>query len=73
MSRSSFQLKGGGWYADGYCGKTGDGSGGGTTDGAAKSSPEKPEKTDKPEKTTGGTADAAVSKAGKESCSAATG
>jgi len=50
MSMSSFQLKGGGWYADGYSsascnssGSTGS-SGPAATDAAAKSSPEKAEK-----------------------------
>lgn len=50
MSMSSFQLKGGGWYADGYSNASGISSGSAgssgpaTTDAAAKSSPGKAEK-----------------------------
>ena len=50
MSMSSFQLKGGGWYADGYstasCNSSGsaNNSGSAETGTAAKSSPEKAEK-----------------------------
>jgi len=41
VSRSSFQLKGSGWYADGYSGKSSEGSGSGVSDTAKPSVPEK--------------------------------
>jgi putative FmdB family regulatory protein len=44
MSMSSFQLKGGGWYADGYSSKSGNGSGAATADTSSKSPAEKTEK-----------------------------
>lgn len=47
VSRSSFQLKGGGWYTDGYTSKAGNGSGSTATDTPTKSVPEKTEKTEK--------------------------
>lgn len=46
MSTSSFQLKGGGWYADGYSNKAGNsqGSAAAATETPAKTGPEKAEK-----------------------------
>ncbi len=41
VSVSSFQLKGGGWYADGYASKPSNGSGSGSTGNTTKSSPAK--------------------------------
>jgi putative FmdB family regulatory protein len=66
MSRSSFQLKGGGWYSDGYSSKAGNGSGSTATDAAAKDTPKKTEKADSPSSST----DSAVSTTGNEGCSA---
>jgi putative FmdB family regulatory protein len=37
ISRSSFALKGGGWYADGYAGKSSGGGSGGSGGGASGS------------------------------------
>jgi putative FmdB family regulatory protein len=37
VSKSSFQLKGGGWYADGYSAKSPNGSGSTSTDKSTKS------------------------------------
>ena len=39
VSKSSFQLKGGGWYSDGYSSKASNGSGSISTDKSKKSSP----------------------------------
>ena len=47
VSISSFQLKGGGWYADGYASKPSNGSGSSTPCETAKSSSGKSEKTAK--------------------------
>ena len=45
ISRTSFQLKGGGWFDQGYGAKSGGAkSGGATSEGAAKSEPAKPAK-----------------------------
>jgi putative FmdB family regulatory protein len=44
VSVSSFQLKGGGWYTDGYTSKPGNGSGSKATDTATKGVSEKTEK-----------------------------
>ena len=76
VSRSSFQLKGGGWYSDGYCSKTGAGSGSGVTNEAAASGSEKTAnadktaKADKTEKAASGASDGTASKTGAENCSA---
>ena len=68
VSVSSFQLKGGGWYADGYSSKPGNGSGSATTETKAeKSSPQKAA-TDKPAKKS---TDAPKATAGEKSCSKA--
>ncbi|MBW2484683.1 MAG: zinc ribbon domain-containing protein [Deltaproteobacteria bacterium] len=44
VSMSSFKLKGGGWYADGYSSASCNSSGTAAADTSAKSSPEKAEK-----------------------------
>jgi putative FmdB family regulatory protein len=64
MSMSSFQLKGGGWYSDGYTSKSCNGSGSTPTDTPTKKSAEKAEKA-----TVNTTDSSAVSKS-KESCTA---
>jgi hypothetical protein len=66
MSRSSFQLKGGGWYSDGYSSKAGDSSGSSATPAPAKNTP------DKTEKKAGSSSETAVAKTNTESCSATT-
>ena len=66
MSMSSFQLKGGGWYADGYSSKPADNSGSTTADSSTKSTSEKAEKT------SGGNTDSSATSKSKESCSAVT-
>ncbi len=66
MSMSSFQLKGGGWYSDGYTSKSCNGSGSTTTDTSTK----KP--VEKVEKTTENTADSPAATKSKESCPATT-
>jgi len=71
MSMSSFQLKGGGWYADGYSSASCNSSGSAgssapaTTDTAAKSSPEKTEKA------TGSSSESPPAVKDKKTCSAA--
>jgi putative FmdB family regulatory protein len=72
MSMSSFQLKGGGWYADGYSTKSCSGSGTTTTDAPAKKTSEKVEKVEKVKKTKDSSADSSAAPKSKESCSAPT-
>jgi putative FmdB family regulatory protein len=65
VSMSSFQLKGGGWYTDGYSSKSGNGSGSTATETATKTIAEKSEKA------TDSSKDAsAVTAKSKESCPA---
>ena len=66
MSMSSFQLKGGGWYADGYSSKSSSSSASGTSDTQTKSSPEKDDKA------TSTSTDSSPAAKSKESCTAAT-
>ena len=66
VSMSSFQLKGGGWYADGYSNASCDSSSAATTTTTTKTSSDKAEK---PQSATN--KDSANTK-GKESCAAAT-
>ena len=66
MSMSSFQLKGGGWYSDGYTSKSCNGSGSSTTGTSTKKTVEKAEKA------TGNTTDSSAATKSKESCSATT-
>ena len=66
VSMSSFQLKGGGWYADGYSSKSCNGSGSAATGAATKKSSGNAEKTKDSSK------DSAAAPKTKESCSAAT-
>lgn len=76
MSMSSFQLKGGGWYADGYNSKSCNASGPTTAETSIKNPPGETAKVDKAEKAekagsnSTGTPVAPTSK--KESCSATT-
>jgi putative FmdB family regulatory protein len=63
MSTSSFQLKGGGWYADGYCSTSCNSSASTATDAATKKTPEK---------SAGNSADSSTSVKSKESCPATT-
>jgi putative FmdB family regulatory protein len=69
MSMSSFQLKGGGWYADGYSSKSGSGSGSTATDVSSEKSSKKVEKV---EKTKDSSTDSSAAPKSKESCPAAT-
>ena len=66
MSMSSFQLKGGGWYADGYSSKSSNSSESGTTETSTKSSPEKADKA------ASTSTDSSPTVKSKESCTAAT-
>ena len=66
VSMSSFQLKGGGWYADGYSSASGNSSSASATGTAVKSSTEKPEKS----KNSSGETSAASKN--KESCKVST-
>lgn len=66
VSMSSFQLKGGGWYADGYSNASCNSSSAASTGTAAKSSTEK---TEKPQNTSSETSAAPES---KKSCAAST-
>jgi putative FmdB family regulatory protein len=50
VSMSSFQLKGGGWYADGYSNKAGNGSDPAAVGSTAKKSDAKTAEADKPAK-----------------------
>jgi len=63
MSMSSFQLKGGGWYADGYSSKLCNSSGSTTAETSTKNSSEKAEKV------TGSSSDSSVTSKSKENCS----
>ena len=65
VSMSSFQLKGGGWYADGYSSKSSDGSGSSSL-GKPKESP-----SNKPEKSTKGSADSSANSKSKAKSSVA--
>ena len=65
LSMSSFQLKGGGWYADGYSSKSSNGSGSSAAcSKSAKSS------TDKSEKSTSSSSDSSAGSKSKEASSA---
>ncbi|MFC1843629.1 FmdB family zinc ribbon protein [Thermodesulfobacteriota bacterium] len=65
VSMSSFQLKGGGWYADGYSSKSANGSGSSSL-GKSTESP-----SGKSEKTAKGSSDSSASKKSKAKSSAA--
>ena len=69
VSRSSFQLKGGGWYADGYSSKSSNGSGSTPKD---KSTKDKSTKNTSPkaEKTTSSSSDSSAATKSKADCSA---
>lgn len=69
VSKSSFQLKGGGWYADGYSGKAGDGSSPAADDSATKKSGAKTAEADKTAKKSTDTP--TTTAAGEKSCSKA--
>ena len=66
LSMSSFQLKGSGWYADGYSSSSCNSSGSTTTDTAKKSSPQKAEKA------TSSSTESSASSKKKENCPATT-
>ena len=66
MSTSSFQLKGGGWYADGYSSKSCNSAGATATDATTKNSSEKADKV--AEKST----DSSIALKSKENCPATT-
>ena len=65
VSMSSFQLKGGGWYADGYSSKSSNGSGSSSLSKSTESS------SDKSEKPTKGSADSSANSKSKTKSSAA--
>ena len=69
VSKSSFQLKGGGWYADGYSSKSSNGSGSTPKD---KSTKDKSTKSTSPkaEKTTSSSSDSSAATKSKADCSA---
>ena len=69
VSKSSFQLKGGGWYADGYSSKSSNGSGSTPKD---KSTKDKSTKNTSPkaEKTTSSSSDSSAVTKSKADCSA---
>ena len=69
VSKSSFQLKGGGWYADGYSSKSSNGSGSTPKD---KSTTDKSTKNTSPkaEKTTSSSSDSPSTNKSKADCSA---
>jgi putative FmdB family regulatory protein len=69
VSKSSFQLKGGGWYADGYSSKSSNGSGSTPKD---KSTKDKSTKNSSPkaEKTTSSSSDSSATTKSKADCSA---
>jgi putative FmdB family regulatory protein len=69
MSSGSFQLKGGGWYADGYSSKSCNGSASTSTDTPTKNTSEKVEKV---EKVAPSSTDSSASTKSKESRSATT-
>ena len=66
MSKSSFQLKGGGWYADGYSSESCNSSVSTTKNKATKNSSEKVEKT------VSSSTDSSAKNKSKENCSPAT-
>lgn len=65
VSKSSFQLKGSGWYADGYSSKASGDSGTSTTEAKTKNIPDKAEKSS-------GSADSSAASQAPKSCSATT-
>jgi len=67
VSRSSFQLKGGGWYSDGYSSKSSEGPGSKATDTAA---PAVKGATAVAENSTGKSSNPSTEKADKETCTA---
>ena len=69
VSKSSFQLKGGGWYADGYSSKSSNGSGSTPKDKSTKDKLTKNTST-KAEKTTGSSSDSSAITKSKADCSA---
>jgi putative FmdB family regulatory protein len=69
VSKSSFQLKGGGWYADGYSSKSSNGSGSTSKDKSTKDKLTKNTST-KAEKTTSRSSDSAATTKSKADCSA---
>jgi len=72
MSMSSFQLKGGGWYADGYSSNSCSGSGSTATCASTKNISEKAEKAEKAEKKKDSSTDSSTAPKSKKSFSAAT-
>lgn len=64
VSKSSFQLKGGGWYADGYSSKSSNGSGSTSKDKSTKNT------STKAEKTTSSSSDSSATTKSKADCSA---
>jgi len=64
VSKSSFQLKGGGWYADGYSSKSSNGSGSTSKDKSTKNT------STKAEKTTCSSSDSSATTNSKADCSA---
>ena len=64
VSKSSFQLKGGGWYADGYSSKSSNGSGSTSKDKSTKNT------STKAEKTTSSSSDSSTTTKSKADCSA---
>jgi len=74
VSKSSFQLKGGGWYADGYSSKSSNGSGSTPKDKSTKdkSTKDKSTKNNSPkaEKTTSSSSDSPATNKSKADCSA---
>jgi putative FmdB family regulatory protein len=72
VSMSSFQLKGGGWYADGYSSKSCSGSGSTATCASTKNISEKAEKAEKAEKKKDSSTDSSAATKSRKSCSAAT-
>ena len=64
VSMSSFQLKGGGWYADGYSSKSTNGSGSTFKDKSTKNT------STKAEKTTSSSSDSSTTTKSKADCSA---
>jgi len=64
VSKSSFQLKGGGWYADGYSSKSSNGSGSTSKDKSTKKT------STKAEKTTSSSSDSSATTKSKADCSA---
>ena len=72
VSMTSFQLKGGGWYADGYSSKSSNGSGSTCKDKSTESTPKKPESSStKAESTSSSSSDSSATPKSKANCKAA--